>query len=274
MNYKLKYGKIKANQRKEDFTLLLTIDIGNTNITLGGFEGDSLLFTARLATDCKRTSDQYAVELKQIIELNRFDGKMEGVIISSVVPVVTESLFYAMQKLYGVKPMVLGPGVKTGLNIKIDNPAQLGADLVAGAVGALQKYSLPCIVIDMGTATTLSVINKNGEFLGGAIAAGVGTTLDALTSRTTLLPSINVEAPKKAIGSNTAECMQSGLVFGTAAMIDGLIERFTEELAQKPTVVATGGRAKQVICYCKNDITVDDNLLLDGLYSIYKKNKA
>lgn len=252
--------------------MILAVDIGNTNITLGGYKDDNLIFVARLATDSKKTADQYAIEIKDVLKLYDTSKKLSGAIISSVVPNVQDSLNIALKKLYNIKPKLLGPGVKTGLNIKIDNPAQLGADLAAGAVGAIKKYGYPCIIVDMGTATTISVVNEKAEFLGGAIAAGVGTTLEALTSKTTLLPSISVEAPKKAIGSNTVECMQSGLVFGTAAMIDGLINRFKEDIKTEVKIIATGGRAAQIIKYCKNDIVVDDNLLLDGLFSIYKAN--
>ncbi|MBQ2265983.1 MAG: type III pantothenate kinase [Clostridia bacterium] len=253
--------------------MILTVDIGNTNITLGGFLDDNLKLVARLSTDSGKTADEYAIDIKDVLSLNGFTGEITGAVISSVVPIVEDRINRALIKLYGVTPIVLGPGVKTGLNIKIDNPAQLGADLAAGAVGALAKYPLPAIIIDMGTATTLTVINKKGEFLGGAIAAGVGTTLEALTQKTTLLPSVSVKAPKKSIGSNTVECMQVGLVYGTASMIDGLIDRFVKELKEeKVTVIATGGRAGEIIKYCKHDIIVDENLLLDGLYMVYKRN--
>jgi type III pantothenate kinase len=167
---------------------------------------------------------------------------------------------------------MLGPGVKTGLNIKIDNPAQLGADLVAGAVGALDSYTMPCVVIDMGTASTISVLDRNGTFLGGAIAAGVRLTLKALTENTAQLTSIPIEAPKSIIGANTVECMQSGLVYGTAAMLDGMLEKIEEELGETPTFVATGGLSKEIITHCKKDIIYNENLLLDGLRAIYDKN--
>ena len=168
--------------------------------------------------------------------------------------------------------MSVGPGGKTGLNIKIDNPAQLGADLVAGAVGALDAYTTPCVVIDMGTASTISVLDKNGTFLGGIIAAGVRLTLKALAENTAQLSSINIEAPQSVIGANTAECMQSGLVYGTASMIDGLLERIEEEMEETPTVVATGGLSKEIITHCKSNIIYNENLLLDGLRVIYEKN--
>ncbi len=253
--------------------MLICIDIGNTNITIGVFEGDSLKFTARLATDHRRTGDQYAIEIRDIVEL--YGIKCDAVTkaaISSVVPTVGNAVEKAVNRLFGIKPIVLGPGVKTGLNIKIDNPAQLGADLAAGAVGALAKYPTPTIIIDMGTASTISVLGKNCEFLGGVIAAGVKLTMDALTSRTAQLPSVNIEAPKKTIGTNTADCIKSGLIMGQSAMIDGLITKIERELGQTATVVATGGLAPEVVKYCDREIIIDDNLLLDGLKIIHDKN--
>lgn len=253
--------------------MLLAVDIGNTNITLGAFDSGVLAFTARLATETKKTADQYAVELKSLLSLECIGvEEIEDCIISSVVPSVGKSMSAAVSKLCHIVPLMLGPGVKTGLNIKIDNPAQLGADLVAGAVGALDAYTMPCVVIDMGTASTVSVLDKNGTFLGGVIAAGVRLTLKALTENTAQLTSIPIEAPPSVIGSNTVECMQSGLVFGTAAMIDGLLEKITEELGETPTVVATGGLSREIIAHCKNNIIYNENLLLDGLRAIYEKN--
>ena len=259
--------------------MILTIDIGNTNITLGGFLNEKLTFTSRMATDKRRTKDQYAVEISAILKFYGVEKQIKSVCISSVVPEITDSFRLAFLELYGINAVVIGPGVKTGLNIKIDNPATSGADLVAGAVGATAKYETPLIIVDMGTATTLSAVNKNGEFIGGAIAAGVGITLSALTANTSLLPSINVTAPKKAIGSNTVECMQSGIIFGSAGMIDGLIDRFKDEMKalgeneEVKTVVATGGRAEQIVPFCKNKIVTDNDLLLTGLLEIYKRNK-
>ena len=254
--------------------MLLTIDVGNTNITLGLYDEDLLKVTARLATDQRKTADEYAIDIKDVLTLHGEEvSEVEDCIISSVVPTVGASVSAAVALLCDTVPRVLGPGIKTGLNIKIDNPAQLGADLVAGAVGAIAEYTLPCIVIDMGTATTISVINSQGQFLGGAIAAGVRLTLKALSENTSQLPSINISAPDAVIGSNTVDCMRSGLVFGTAAMIDGMIEKITEQLGETPTIVATGGLSKEIIAHCKSDIIYNENLLLDGLREIYERNK-
>ncbi len=253
--------------------MLLAIDIGNTNITLGAFDEANLQFTARLATDTRKTADQYAVEIKNLLSLYALQTEeIEDSIIASVVPAVGKSISRAVSKLCNIVPLMLGPGVKTGLNIKIDDPSQLGADLVAGAVGALDVYNAPCVVIDMGTASTVSVLDRNGAFVGGVIAAGVRLTLKALTENTAQLSSIPIEAPKSVIGSNTAECMQSGLVYGAAAMIDGLLLRIEKELGEKPTVVATGGLSKEIICHCSSNIIYNENLLLDGLRVIYEKN--
>ncbi|MBQ4120371.1 MAG: type III pantothenate kinase [Clostridia bacterium] len=254
--------------------MLLTVDIGNTNITLGAYNSNFLAFTARLATDTRKTDDQYAIEIKHILSLYDIKSQdIEDCIIATVVPSVGKQISQAVAKLCEIVPLMLGPGIKTGLNIKIDNPAQLGADLVAGAVGAIDNYKMPCVVIDMGTASTISVLDKNGSFLGGVISAGVRLTLKALTENTALLSSIPIEAPKSVIGSNTTESMQSGLVFGTAAMIDGLLEKITAELDEVPTVVATGGLSKEIIVHCKNNIIYNENLLLEGLRAIYEKNR-
>lgn len=253
--------------------MLLAIDIGNTNITLGGFEDKVLTFTARMATDTTMTSDQYASQFKNILSLYNQDyTKIDDCIVSSVVPSVGSAICRAVSLLCDIVPLSLGPGVKTGLNIKIDNPAQLGADLVAGAVGAIAEYTLPCIVIDMGTASTVSVIDSKGAFIGGAIAAGVRLTLKALCENTAQLPSIDLSAPHSVIGTNTVDCMRSGLIYGTAAMIDGLIDRIADELGDEPTVVATGGLSKEVIEHCSNNIIYNENLLLEGLREIYEKN--
>ncbi len=253
--------------------MLLAIDIGNTNITLGLFEGEILRFTARLSTDTRRTADQYAIDIKDILTLHGCSyTTVEDAAISSVVPSVGSAVSRAISMLCDIVPLSLAPGVKTGLNIKIDNPAQLGADLAAGAVGALHEYTMPCIIIDMGTATTISVLDESGAFLGGAIAAGVSLTLKALTENTSQLPAINIGSPPDVIGRNTADCMRSGLVLGTAAMLDGMIDRITDSLGSDATVVATGGLSREIITHCRHSIIYNENLLLDGLRLIYEKN--
>lgn len=253
--------------------MLLAVDIGNTNITLGLFRDETLCFTGRLATRPHRTADQYAFEIKNILEMNNCRvADVEDAVISSVVPEIGRSVGQAIVKLCNIVPLQVGPGVKTGLDIRLDNPAQLGADLAVGAVGAIESYTMPCIVIDMGTATTISVLDKNGKFLGGTICAGVGLTMGALVSNTSQLPSVALETPPSVIGKNTVDSMKSGIVLGTAAMIDGMIDRIEDELGESATVVATGGLSPEIINNCRREIIYNENLLLDGLRIIYSKN--
>ena len=255
--------------------MLLTIDIGNTNITLGAFDSDNLVFVSRLATDKSRTDDQYALELKSILELyNANASDFNGCAISSVVPELTSTVANAVSKITGAVPLILGPGVKTGINILADDPSQAGAALVAASVAASNLYPLPCFVIDLGTATKINVIDENGSFCGCIIAPGVGISLEALSSRTSQLPSISLTTPKKAIGTNTIDCMQSGVVFGTAAMLDGLCDRMENELNRKvQSFVATGGLSREIIKSCNHKIIHDAELILKGLKIIYEKNR-
>lgn len=255
--------------------MLLAIDMGNTCITLGVYAGQELKVVARLATDHERTSDQYAIELRDVLGIHGIrPDDLDGAILCSVVPVLTDDICRAVRQITGLDTMVLGPGTKTGLNIRLDNPAQLGADLVAGAVAALDRFPLPCIIYDLGTATTISVINAKGEFLGGIITAGIGISLDALVSRTSQLPYVSLDAPERVVGTNTIDSMKSGLVLGTACMIDGLAERIEEELGQKATLIATGGRAPGIVAHCRREITLVETLLLDGMRLIYLKNTS
>lgn len=253
--------------------MILAIDIGNSNVVIGGFENDKIEFTARVATDARRTEEQYAVEIYQILNLHGYIAReMEGSIISSVVPQLTSVMKAALRIITGKKPLVVGPGLKTGLNIKLDNPASLGADRVADTVAAIHEYPLPLLVVDMGTATTISVINDKEEFVGGAIMPGLRLSLEALSSRASLLPHIDLIPPKSVIGRNTIDAMDSGMIYGNASMLDGMIERIQEELGQKVQVIATGGLSQKVTPYCKHQIVQDPNLLLKGLRILYYKN--
>ena len=255
--------------------MILAIDVGNTCTTIGFFENDKLVNSVRMSTDLSRTGDQYAADLYNLIKIEGIDfGVFEGAVAASVVPAVNEALKFAVKKILKFELCLVGPGVKTGLNIKIDNPAQLGADLVVGGVAAVAKYPLPCIIFDMGTANTISVINGRGEFLGGTISAGMGISLDALASKTAQLPYIDLENPEEIIGNNTVSSMKSGLIYGTAAMMDGMADRIEEVLGQKATLVATGGRAASVIRFCKRDFVLNSDLLLEGLNIIYNKNRG
>ncbi|MFT9055213.1 MAG: type III pantothenate kinase [Ethanoligenens sp.] len=253
--------------------LILTIDVGNSNIVLGGWNGNTLSFVSRLKTDRERMRDDYAVTLKGVLDLCRVHlTEVEGSIMSSVVPQVTGALVEAVEKLIGKRPLVLGPGLKTGLDIRIDNPSQLGSDIVADAVGALGKYPKPIILFDLGTATTIGTIDGKGHYLGGVIFPGVRLGLDALASRTAQLPQIGLEAPRNVIGPNTEEAMKSGAVFGTASFLDGMVARIEEQLGEKATVVATGGIAHEIVAHCRCHVKYDENLLLEGLRAIYLRN--
>ena len=254
--------------------MILTIDVGNSNIVLGGVQDEEILFEARLRTDATKTSDEYCIDLKMILDVYGFGAKdVEGSIIASVVPQVLNSMKTAVKKLTGKNSLVVGPGLKTGLNIAIENPSQTGADLVVGCVAALRQHKAPMIVIDMGTATTMIVLDKNSAMIGGCIIPGVKISMDALTERTALLPGLQLDQPKKAIGRNTIDCMRSGLMLGAACMIDGMIQRMEEELGYETTVIATGGIAKFIVPMCRKEIIYDKDLLLKGLATLYRENK-
>lgn len=254
--------------------MILTVDIGNSNIVLGGVENDQIVLEARLRTDATKTSDEYCIDLKMILEVYHVAPEtIDGSIIASVVPQVLNSMQTAIKKLTGKTSLVVGPGLKTGLNIKIENPAQTGADLVVGNVAALREHKPPLIVIDMGTATTMTVLDEAGALIGGCICPGVKISLDALTERTALLPGLQLDQPKKAIGRNTIDCMRSGIMMGNACMLDGMVERMEAELGKKCTVIATGGIAKFIIPMCKTPMIYDKDLIVKGLAALYQDNK-
>ena len=253
--------------------MILAVDIGNSNIVVGGMEGRNIVFEARVRTDATKTSDEYCIDLKNILDIYGVDrGSVEGAIIASVVPQVLNSIKTAVKKLTGKNSLVVGPGLKTGLNIKIENPSQTGADLVVGAVAALREHKPPMIVIDMGTATTMMVLDETGAFIGGSISPGVRISQEALTNGTALLPGLQLDAPRKVIGRNTIDCMRSGIMLAHACMIDGMVERMEAELGYKTTVVATGGIAKFVLPMCRTSILYDKDLLLKGLAALYAEN--
>ena len=254
--------------------MILAIDIGNSNIVIGCIENGVIQNETRIATDLVKTSDQYCFDLKNMLSLSDVPvARLEDVIISSVVPPVLNSMRTAVLKLTGKKPFVVGPGIKTGLNILLDNPQQVGSDLIVAAVAALREYKPPLILIDMGTATTISVINKDRAYLGGCICPGVRISAEALSSRAALLPGIDLDQPRRAIGKNTTDCMRSGIMLGAACMLDGMIERMEQELGERATVVATGGIARFVLPMCRREIAYDRNLLLKGLAILYQMNR-
>ena len=254
--------------------MILAIDIGNTNIVVGCIDEEKIYFTERLSTVRTKTELEYAVDLKTVLDIYHIKRTdIEGCIISSVVPQITGIAKLAAEKILKKEVMVLGPGVKTGLNIVMDNPGQLGADLVADAVAGLASYRVPLVVSDMGTATTISVVNSKKHYIGGMIMPGVGISLDALTARASQLSGISIDAPRHIIGKNTIECMKSGVLYSNAAALDGIIDRIEEELGEKTTVIATGGLAKKIVPHCRKEIILDEELLLKGLMLIYRKNK-
>lgn len=255
--------------------MILAIDMGNSNIVIGGIDATTTYFVERVTTNHGKTDLEYAVNIKNIMAIHNLPlSCIEGAIVSSVVPPLTEVVLSAVKKITGKTPLLVGSGMKTGLNIKMDNPKTVGSDLIADAVAALKYYPTPIIIIDMGTATTMSVIDQAGSYTGGIIFPGLRVSLDSLSSRAAQLPYIGLNAPDKIIGKNTIECMKNGILYGNAAMIDGLIDRIEEELNSKAALIATGGLAPSVITLCKHEISYDNALLLKGLLILYEKNVA
>ena len=211
--------------------MILAVDIGNTNIVVGLLEGTTILNSGRIATDRKKTNMDFIIQLKLMLSVFKVsENNIDGSILSSVVPELTNQLFQALKDLLDKKPFVVGPGLKTGLNIKIDNPQTLGADRVCDAVCIIEEYKVPAIIIDMGTATTISVIDKNKNHIGGMIIPGIKTSLDSLSNNASQLPYISLEKPKTLIGKNTIDCMKSGIIYGNVSLIDGLIDKVKEEM--------------------------------------------
>lgn len=254
--------------------MILAIDVGNTNIVLGCIDEGRIINSIRIRTEKNATFTEYAMQLKGILSFEGIEtSALSGAIISSVVPQLTAVISEAIQRVAGIDCVVVGSGMKTGMNIRIDDPGTLAGDIVVGGVAALEYYGVPVIVLDMGTATTLVVIDGNKNYLGGAIMPGVNLSYSALSSGASLLPYISISAPKKCIATNTIDSMRSGAVFGTAAMLDGMIDRMERELGEKCKIVATGGIASDVIPYCSHEIIYDDELLLKGLWYLYNKNR-
>ena len=253
--------------------MILAIDIGNTNIVIGCIDENKTWFIERLSTDRSKTELEYAIVIKNVLDIYHIQSDdLEGGIISSVVPQITQIVRAAAEKILQKNILILGPGIKTGLNILVDNPAQTGADLIAATVGAISKYPVPQIIFDLGTATTVCVVDKKKNFIGGMILPGIRTSLDALTANAAQLSGIDISAPRRIIGKNTVECMQSGIIYSNAASMDGIVERIEGELGEHTTVVATGGLAKNIVPYCKKKIILDEDLLLKGLLYLYRKN--
>lgn len=254
--------------------MILVMDAGNTNITLGVYSKNELIFVSRLATNHYQTEDQFAIEINSIFALNNCKPvDFDGAIICSVVPEITVALKNAVKKVTNCKPILVGPGIKTGLDIRVESPAYLGTDLVAGAVAAISKYPLPCLILDLGTATKISVLDSTGAFRGCTISPGVEISVMALSKYASQLPHVSLEKPRCTIGTNNNDCIRAGVVYGTADMLDGLCDRLIKELGEEvKTIVATGGISHEIVPYCKQNVILNDNLLLEGLKVIYDKN--
>ena len=254
--------------------MILTIDIGNSNINFGVFSGDEIKFVARIATETAKTEFEYAGAISNAISLSGIGKEdIDGAIISSVVPPLNNVMKCAVKLIYGIESILVGPGIKSGIKIQCDNPASVGADIICACVAAHYIYGSPSLIVDMGTATKMMVMNESGAFIGVSIIPGVMVSLDALARRTAQLPMVSLEAPKNVIGKNTADCMRSGIVFGNASMVDGMIDRIFEEVGATLPVYATGGLASVITTHCKHKITYDEYLVLKGLNIIYKKNQ-
>ncbi len=253
--------------------MILAVDIGNTNIVFGGFENDKLTFVARVATVAAKTADEYASKIKNVLSIHDVDtDSIEGAIISSVVPSLTLVMKSAIKVVYDIDSLVVSLDIKTGIGVCCDTPSSVGADLICACVAAHHIYGSPSIIIDMGTATKIMAMDKSGTFVGVSILPGVHLSLKALSSGTAQLPQIDLEAPKSVLGRNTADCMKSGIVFGNASLLDGMIDRFNEEMGEELKVYATGGLASLIVPHCKHKIVLDNDLVLKGLNIMYKEN--
>lgn len=253
--------------------MILTIDIGNSNIMLGGFEKDKLAFVVRISTEASKTEDEYASKILNVLALHNVEkNKISGAIISSVVPPLNTVMKQAVKLIYGVDALMVGPGIKTGINIHCDNPSSVGADLICACVAAHHIYGSPSLIVDMGTATKMMVVNKKGAFIGVSIIPGVLMGLNALAEGTAQLPKVSLEAPSCVIAKNTVDCMKSGVIFGNASMVDGMIDRINDEFGEELPVYATGGLAALIVPHCKHSITLDEYLVLKGLHILYQKN--
>ncbi|MGN0467410.1 MAG: type III pantothenate kinase [Acutalibacteraceae bacterium] len=255
--------------------MIITVDIGNSSVGIGAFENGSLLFKGKLASSKSKSEDEYAALIREICSLNGKDTKeITGAVMLSVVPSLTHRIKSALQK-FSSQVIVVGAGIKTGLDIKTQIPGQLGADFVANAVGALERKKTPLIIADLGTATTISVINEKSELCGCIIAPGVKLGSDALWENCAMLCETELQMPKKLLGTNTQESVNSGCVFGTAMMLDGFINQIRRkyQFENELSVIATGGFSSIVIPLCENKIDLVPDLTLYGLYKIYKLNK-
>ena len=255
--------------------MLLAIDLGNTNIKYGVFDGEKMVASFRVSSRISRTADEYGSVLVGLLSNSGIQkSDIDGIIFSSVIPALNYTICHMCEFFFGISPLIIGPGIKTGLNIKADNPKEVGADIIVNSVSAFTKYGGPIVVIDFGTATTFDVINEKGELLGVVIAPGIKTSLEGLSSKTAQLPMVELDAPKTVIGKNTKHCMQAGIIFGFAGLVDNIIKRIKKELKlQEIKVIATGGLGEIIAKQSDAISLVDRTLTLDGLKTIYDLNK-
>jgi type III pantothenate kinase len=254
--------------------MLLVIDAGNTNIVMGVYQEKKLVHYWRISTDKAKTNDEYAVIVKNFFDFVGLSfSDIDGAIISSVVPPLTSTLETMVEKYFHVNPLVVGPGVKTGISITYDNPREIGADRIVNAVAAFNKYGGPLVIVDFGTATTFCAISQKGEYLGGAIAPGIGISTEALFQRASKLPRVEIVKPKNIIGKNTVSGMQAGIYYGFCGQVDRIAQKMKEELGRDAKVIATGGLAELIADGSEMIDTVDPFLTLEGLLNLYEKNK-
>jgi len=254
--------------------MILVMDTGNTNIVLGVYKGDELIYQWRMGTDRRKTEDEFGMQVKSLFTHAGLDMKaIEGIIISSVVPPIMFALEHMCEKYFGLTPLVVGPGVKTGLNIKYENPREVGADRIVNAVAGIHEYGTPLIIVDFGTATTLCYINDKKEYMGGVIAPGIGISTEALFERASKLPRVELVRPENVLGKNTVAAMQAGIVYGYVGQVEGLISRIKEMAGEEPTVIATGGLAPLIASETEAIDIVDSHLTLKGLKLIYDRNQ-
>jgi len=253
--------------------MLLVIDVGNTNTVLGVYEGERLLHHWRVWTDREKTSDEYGILLRNLYDASHFSSReIQAIIISSVVPPLTPTIVELCERYFGVTPLVVGPGVKTGISIKMDNPKEVGADRIVNAVAAFAKHHKACVVVDFGTATTFDYVSGKGDYMGGVIAPGVNISAEALFRQASKLPRIEIAKPPTVIGKNTVAAMQSGIFYGYVALVDGIIDRIRKEVRLDPQVIATGGLARTIASESSKIHEIDENLTLEGLRIIYDRN--
>lgn len=255
--------------------MLLTIDVGNTNIVYGLFDGQALVHQFRVESSRGRTADEYAVTIRQLLAMRGIEpSQVDAAIVASVVPALTEPMLDLVRRAFGREALVVGPGIRTGMAILYENPREVGADRIVNAVAAYERYKGGLIVVDFGTATTFDCVSPKGEYLGGVICPGIQISADALFQRAAKLPRVEIARPPRAVGRNTQHSMQSGIVFGYVALVDGMVDRLVEELDFPCNVIATGGLARVIAPLSKKIEAVDDDLTLVGLRILYERNQG